>query len=236
MELLGLFLLSWRGLNYSFSLDKEFAEPKKRWFVLFKNLELLSVIKINFVIVVLRIFQNILDEIISLFDFEDYVIIAVHHLIKFDSAEIFVLLTYHKLHDIFDSIDLLQDFRCALIQNIDNAFSNDDDDVGGCRVLLNYCKGQKLSSNVSNVSICICVFGAFSSWYVKSIGTILVFGSTCTAFCNKRINLLNKLNILGAEIKITLRQIERLVDRNAFFLSLEFQYIFVDVFDVDVVE
>jgi len=100
LELLGLFLLSWRYLHYSFSFHKEFTEPKKRWLVLFKNLELLSVIEVEFSSVVLRIFQNILDEIVSLFEFEDDVIVAVNARAELESAEMFVLLTCHKFHDI----------------------------------------------------------------------------------------------------------------------------------------
>jgi hypothetical protein len=100
LELLGLFVLLWRYLHYSFSFHKEFIELKKRWLVLFKNLELLCIIEVEFISVVLRIFQNILDEIVSLLEFEDDVIVAVNAGAELESAEMFVLLTCHKFHDV----------------------------------------------------------------------------------------------------------------------------------------
>lgn len=141
-------------------------------------------------IVVLRILQNILDEIISLFDFEDYVIEAVNHLVQLDSAKIFILLTDHKLHDVLQAIDLLQDLSCVLIYNVDNAFPYDNDDVSDSRILLNYCKRQELSSNISDISICIGALGVgtISSWDFNSIWATLLLSNSWFSFCNEIIN------------------------------------------------
>ena len=128
-------------MHHRFSFHKEFAEFKKRWLVLLKNLELLGVVESNLGSVVLSIFQNILDEIVSLLQFKDDVIVALNTSAKLECTKVFVLLTCHEFHDICACIDLLENFRSALVQNIDDAFSNHEDYVGDDRVLLDNGKG-----------------------------------------------------------------------------------------------
>jgi len=116
-------------------------------------LEALNVVEIYFVFVVLSIFQNILDKIVPILNFENDVVVAVGHGVELDGAEIFVLLTYHKLHDVADDADLLENFGGALVEDVENSFSDDEEDAGDGRVLLDDGDRKELSADVANVSV-----------------------------------------------------------------------------------
>ena len=87
-------------MHNSLSLHKELAELEERWLVLLQYLEGLRVLKWHFSSIVLGVLQDVLDEVVTLLQLEDDVIVSLKSRSKVKGAEMFVLLTGNEFQDI----------------------------------------------------------------------------------------------------------------------------------------
>lgn len=128
-------------MHNSFSLHKELAELEERWLVLLQYLEGLRVLKRHFSSIVLGVLQDVLDEVVTLLQLEDDVIVSLKSRSKVKGAEMFVLLTGNEFQDVWAGVDLLEEIGSGGVEDVDDAFSHNEDDVGDGWVLLENGEG-----------------------------------------------------------------------------------------------